>query len=177
MLCNVNRILIFFSDQYHTTFLIPLILMQTPMSFYATKMIWQETLVLLGAGALVILINLLGHLSLNMQEMMSLRPRYISKYLFHISKFHILLKNNCAWRKNGYSFMYPSRPLLTRLDITLACVMISITTIQKIKGSHQKQIYVQVLVDIWTIRYIPTSGPIVALMISPIILTLWILGV
>ena len=82
-----------FSDQYHTTLLIPLIRMQTPMCFYATKMTWQETLVLLGAGALVILINLLGHLSLNMQEMMSLRPRYISKYSLHISNQYIY-KNN-----------------------------------------------------------------------------------
>ena len=163
-----------FLDQYHTTLLIPLIRMQTPMCFYATKMTWQETLVLLGAGALVILINLLGHLSLNMQEMMSLRPRYISKYLFHISN---QCKKQFYLNKCWYLFTYPSRPLLTKLDITLECVMISTTTIQKIKGSRQKQIYVQVLVDIWTIHYIPTSGPIVALKISPIISTLWILGV
>ena len=78
-----------FSDQYHTTLLIPLIRMQTPMCFYATKMTWQEMLESLGAGALVILIHLLGHLSLNMQEMMSLRPRYISKYIFHISNQYI----------------------------------------------------------------------------------------
>ena len=150
--------------------------MQTPMCFYATKMTWQEMLVLLGAGALVILINLLGHLSLNMQEMMSLRPRYISRYLFHISN-QCILNTILREKKCWYSFTYPSRQLLTRLDITLECDMISTTTIQKIKGSHQKQIYVQVLVDIWTIRYIPTSGPIVALKISPIISTLWILGV